>query len=77
MLEVGDSFSSDSELRFVNGDGVEFGVNGLSDGEKLLLIKVFPLFMGGMEGRVILIFRVIPIQTFHLFEWKSYGSKRR
>ena len=46
--------NADRRLRFVNKDGVEFGVNGLSDGEKQLLLKVFPLFMGGMEGRVIL-----------------------
>ena len=61
--------NADRKLRFINGDGVEFGVNGLSDGEKQLLIKVFPLFMGGMEGRVILMDE--PDSSLHP-SWQRY-----
>ncbi len=61
--------NADRQLRFVNGDGVEFGVEGLSDGEKQLLAKVFPLFMGDIEGRVILMDE--PDSSLHP-SWQSY-----
>ena len=61
--------NADRQLRFVNGDGVEFGVAGLSDGEKQLLVKVFPLFMGDMKGRVILMDE--PDSSLHP-SWQAY-----
>ncbi len=60
---------ADRHLRFVNQDGAEFGVNELSDGEKQLLMKVFPLFMGDMKGRVILMDE--PDGSLHP-SWQSY-----
>ena len=61
--------NADRQLRFVNRDGVEFGVAGLSDGEKQLLTKVFPLFMGDMKGRVILMDE--PDSSLHP-SWQTY-----
>ena len=60
---------ADRHLRFVNQDGAEFGVNELSDGEKQLLMKVFPLFMGDMKGHVILMDE--PDGSLHP-SWQSY-----
>ncbi|WP_277234743.1 AAA family ATPase [Phocaeicola salanitronis] len=61
--------NADRQLRFVNGEGAEFGVDGLSDGEKQLLVKVFPLFMGDMKGRVVLMDE--PDSSLHP-SWQSY-----
>ena len=61
--------NADRQLRFVNEEGVEFGVAGLSDGEKQLLTKVFPLFMGDMKGHVILMDE--PDSSLHP-SWQTY-----
>lgn len=60
---------ADRHLKFVNRDGVELGANDLSDGEKQLLMKVLPLFMGDMKGRVILMDE--PDASLHP-SWQSY-----
>lgn len=43
------------QLVFVDLNGQEFGVEGLSGGEQQILSKVFPLFTDSMKGHVILI----------------------
>lgn len=46
--------NADKHLKFVNSEGAEFGVEGLSDGERQLLEKVFPLFASNIKGQVVL-----------------------
>lgn len=57
------------QLVFVNGNGEAFGVDGLSDGEKQVLAKVFPLFAADMKGRVILMDE--PESSLHP-SWQGY-----
>ena len=61
--------NADKHLVFVNPDGAEFGVEGLSDGEKQILAKVFPLFTADMKGHVILMDE--PENSLHP-SWQSY-----
>lgn len=58
----------DRELVFENGRGEQFDVNGLSDGEKQILSKVFPLFTDDMKGKVILMDE--PEESLHP-SWQS------
>ncbi len=44
----------DKQLLFMNLNGDEFGIEGLSGGERQILSKVFPLFADDMSGRIIL-----------------------
>lgn len=44
----------DRELIFINNKGEQFNATGLSDGEKQILGKVFPLFTDEMNGKVVL-----------------------
>lgn len=44
----------DRELVFENARGVQFGIDGLSGGEKQILNKVLPLFTNEMNGKIIL-----------------------
>ena len=57
------------QLVFVNGNGETFSVDGLSDGEKQVLAKVFPLFAADMKGRVILMDE--PESSLHP-SWQGY-----
>jgi hypothetical protein len=45
----------DKKLYFTNGDSDRFSVEELSSGEKQLIWKVFPLFVGNFKNRIILI----------------------
>lgn len=47
--------SRDKKLIFINTTEEEFGIEGLSNGEKQILSKVFVLFTEDMKGNVILI----------------------
>lgn len=49
------SLNREKELIFINSQGNEFGVDGLSSGELQILSKVFVLFTDDMKGHVILI----------------------
>lgn len=60
---------ADKHLRFTNEEGAEFGVDGLSDGEKQLLAKLFPLFIGGTKKCVVLMDE--PDRSLHP-SWQSY-----
>lgn len=44
----------DKKLIFTNLSGDEFGIDGLSGGERQILSKIFPLFTDDMKGHVIL-----------------------
>ena len=60
---------ANKHLVFVNQNGAEFGVDGLSDGERQVLAKVFPLFAADARGRVILMDE--PEESLHP-SWQSY-----
>lgn len=60
---------ANKHLVFVNGNGETFGVDGLSDGEKQVLAKVFPLFAADVKGRVILMDE--PESSLHP-SWQGY-----
>lgn len=60
---------ADKHLIFQGMDDAEFGVEGLSDGEKQILLKVFPLFDMDMAQRVILMDE--PESSLHP-SWQSY-----
>lgn len=60
---------ADRHLRFTNKDGAEFGVDGLSEGEKQVLSKVLPLFASDVKNRVILMDE--PDASLHP-SWQSY-----
>ena len=60
---------ADKHLVFINPNNEEFGVEGLSDGEKQLLAKVLPLFFADMKGRVVLMDE--PESSLHP-SWQSY-----
>lgn len=61
--------NADRHPRFVSPDGTEVGVDDLSDGERQLLAKLFPLFMADMQGRVVLMDE--PDSSMHP-AWQSY-----
>lgn len=42
------------QLLFTNLNGDEFGIDGLSGGERQILSKIFPLFVDDMNGHIIL-----------------------
>ncbi|MDH6343385.1 putative ATP-binding protein involved in virulence [Parabacteroides sp. PFB2-12] len=58
----------DRQLIFTNAQGQKFDINGLSDGEKQILGKVFPLFTDEMKGKVILMDE--PEESLHP-SWQS------
>lgn len=60
---------ADKHLVFVDQNGTAFGVDGLSDGEKQILAKVFPLFFADMKGRVVLMDE--PESSLHP-SWQSF-----
>lgn len=49
------SINRDKKLIFTNSKGVEFGIEGLSNGEQQILSKVFVLFTDDMKEHIILI----------------------
>lgn len=67
--------NEDKQVIFTNLNNEEFGIEGLSSGEQLVLSKFFPFFINSMKGRVLLIDE--PEESLHPDWQASYSSALR
>ncbi|MCD8386910.1 MAG: ATP-binding protein [Bacteroidales bacterium] len=49
-----EGISAKRKLRFSNSTGAEFGTENLSSGERKMLAKLLPIYLGEMQGKVLL-----------------------